>query len=235
MIIIIIIIMIIIIRRVDVSHCPLVKRPTHGRRHCCRLTHWRSGQKEPWRIQGWLIIIGLEIVDEAFIYLGLYLPGSVKAIANCDILIHRFSGKWMTNTLQHFQENIDINGELEIILNTILNQDYTYYFVPAPWLSVKLLRLLQNYQPPEDPGVQKQCCIKWLSVLQDETFFLLICLGARSLVWVPRDNPEQGIIHAALKPLTIDDLIHCFRPRSHLSPRKSSTVMPRMRWVSSVT
>ena len=65
--------------------------------------------------------------------------------------------------------------------------------------------------------------------------FLLICLGARSLVWVPRDNPEQGIIPAALNPLTIDDLIHCFRPRSHLSPRKSSTVMPRMRWVSSLT
>lgn len=33
-------------------------------------------------------------------------------------------------------------------------QDYTYYFVPAPWLSVKLLRLLQNYSPPEDPGVR---------------------------------------------------------------------------------
>jgi len=27
-------------------------------------------------------------------------------------------------------------------------QDYTYYFVPAPWLSVKLLRLLQCYPPP---------------------------------------------------------------------------------------
>lgn len=33
-------------------------------------------------------------------------------------------------------------------------QDYSYYFIPAPWLSVKLLRLLQNYPPPEDPGVQ---------------------------------------------------------------------------------
>lgn len=33
-------------------------------------------------------------------------------------------------------------------------QDYTYYFVPAPWLSIKLLRLLQNYPPPEDPGVK---------------------------------------------------------------------------------
>lgn len=33
-------------------------------------------------------------------------------------------------------------------------QDYTYYFVPAPWLSVKLLRLLQNYPPPDDPAVK---------------------------------------------------------------------------------
>ncbi|KAI6201634.1 AP-2 complex subunit alpha [Aphelenchoides besseyi] len=31
-------------------------------------------------------------------------------------------------------------------------QDYTYYFVPAPWLCVKLLRLLQNYPPPDDPA-----------------------------------------------------------------------------------
>ena len=31
-------------------------------------------------------------------------------------------------------------------------QDYTYYFVPAPWLSVKLLRLLQFYGPPDDPA-----------------------------------------------------------------------------------
>lgn len=33
-------------------------------------------------------------------------------------------------------------------------QDYSYYFIPAPWLSVKLFRLLQNYPPPDDPGVQ---------------------------------------------------------------------------------
>ncbi|XP_072703864.1 LOW QUALITY PROTEIN: AP-2 complex subunit alpha-1 [Ciconia boyciana] len=30
-------------------------------------------------------------------------------------------------------------------------QDYTYYFVPAPWLSVKLLRLLQCYPPRPGP------------------------------------------------------------------------------------
>ena len=35
-------------------------------------------------------------------------------------------------------------------------QDYTYYFVPAPWLSVKLLRLLQNYPPPDDPSLKSR-------------------------------------------------------------------------------
>jgi AP-2 complex subunit alpha len=35
-------------------------------------------------------------------------------------------------------------------------QDYTYYFVPAPWLCVKLLRLLQNYPPPDDPSVRSR-------------------------------------------------------------------------------
>ena len=33
-------------------------------------------------------------------------------------------------------------------------QDYTYYFVAAPWLSVKLLRLLQCYPPP---GMVQYC------------------------------------------------------------------------------
>lgn len=38
-------------------------------------------------------------------------------------------------------------------------QDYTYYFIPAPWLSVKLLHLLQHYPPSviiEDPSVKNR-------------------------------------------------------------------------------
>ncbi|KAM8894143.1 AP-2 complex subunit alpha-2-like isoform 2-T2 [Spinachia spinachia] len=35
-------------------------------------------------------------------------------------------------------------------------QDYTYYFVAAPWLSVKLLRLLQCYTPPEDAALRSR-------------------------------------------------------------------------------
>ncbi|KAI0981705.1 hypothetical protein GJ496_003684 [Pomphorhynchus laevis] len=30
-------------------------------------------------------------------------------------------------------------------------QDYTYYYVPAPWLCVKLMKLLQNYPLPDHP------------------------------------------------------------------------------------
>lgn len=26
-------------------------------------------------------------------------------------------------------------------------QDYTYYFIPAPWLTIKLLKLLQSFIP----------------------------------------------------------------------------------------
>ncbi|XP_022173721.1 AP-2 complex subunit alpha [Myzus persicae] len=49
-------------------------------------------------------------------------------------------------------------------------QDYTYYFVPAPWLSVKLLRLLQNYSTPEDAGVRvrlNECLEAILNKAQD--------------------------------------------------------------------
>lgn len=38
---------------------------------------------------------------------------------------------------------------LQIVTSASIDlQDYTYYFVAAPWLSVKLLRLLQCYTPP---------------------------------------------------------------------------------------
>ena len=42
---------------------------------------------------------------------------------------------------------------LQIVTSSYTDlQDYTYYFVPAPWLSVKLLRLMQMYGPPDDPA-----------------------------------------------------------------------------------
>ncbi|XP_061620975.1 AP-2 complex subunit alpha-2-like isoform X2 [Phyllopteryx taeniolatus] len=49
-------------------------------------------------------------------------------------------------------------------------QDYTYYFVAAPWLSVKLLRLLQCYPPPEDTALRSrltECVETILNKAQD--------------------------------------------------------------------
>eukprot|EP00112_Aurelia_sp_Birch-Aquarium-sp1_P008540 Seg1944.9 transcript_id=Seg1944.9/GoldUCD/mRNA.D3Y31 product="AP-2 complex subunit alpha-2" protein_id=Seg1944.9/GoldUCD/D3Y31 len=47
--------------------------------------------------------------------------------------------------------NLAISRLARIVTSSYTDlQDYTYYFVPAPWLSVKLLRLLQYYPPPED-------------------------------------------------------------------------------------
>ena len=44
-------------------------------------------------------------------------------------------------------------------------QDYTYYFVPAPWLSVKLLRLLQCYPLPTDDVTSKSRLIESLEAV----------------------------------------------------------------------
>lgn len=41
-------------------------------------------------------------------------------------------------------------------------QDYTYYFVAAPWLSVKLLRLLQCYPPPGMVQYMVQSTLVWV-------------------------------------------------------------------------
>lgn len=60
-------------------------------------------------------------------------------------------------------------------------QDYTYYFVPAPWLSVKLLRLLQCYPPPGNsraaglPGAasaSQSFCLSSVEVLYWRWFLL---------------------------------------------------------------
>ena len=44
-------------------------------------------------------------------------------------------------------------------------QDYTYYFVPAPWLCVKLLRLLQNYPPPGIAAFSTSMCNNYYSYM----------------------------------------------------------------------
>ena len=49
---------------------------------------------------------------------------------------------------------------LQIVTSSYTDlQDYTYYFVPAPWLSVKLLRLLQYYPPPGNSSSCHSYCL----------------------------------------------------------------------------
>ena len=53
----------------------------------------------------------------------------------------------------------------EIIIRNF--QDYTYYFVPAPWLSCKLLRLLQLFPPPTEQARLIECLETILNKVQE--------------------------------------------------------------------
>lgn len=54
---------------------------------------------------------------------------------------------------------------LQIVTSSYTDlQDYTYYFVPAPWLCVKLLKLLQLYPPPGE-SLTKRCTMLYLSTV----------------------------------------------------------------------
>uniref|UniRef100_A0AAR2K4F3 AP-2 complex subunit alpha n=1 Tax=Pygocentrus nattereri TaxID=42514 RepID=A0AAR2K4F3_PYGNA len=81
---------------------------------------------------------------------------SVKqSAALCLLRLNRTSpdlipmGEW-TSRVVHL-----LNDQHLIVTSASTDlQDYTYYFVAAPWLSVKLLRLLQCYPPPEDAAIR---------------------------------------------------------------------------------
>ncbi|XP_063689546.1 AP-2 complex subunit alpha-like isoform X5 [Bolinopsis microptera] len=47
-------------------------------------------------------------------------------------------------------------SRLSRIVSSTDLKDYMYYFIAAPWLSVKLLRLLQSYSQPEDGAVYER-------------------------------------------------------------------------------
>ncbi|CAB1341303.1 unnamed protein product [Coregonus sp. 'balchen'] len=69
-----------------------------------------------------------------------------RILASPDLVL---MGEW-TSRVVHL-----LNDQHMIVSSASTDlQDYTYYFVPAPWLSCKLLRLLQCYPPPEDGAVK---------------------------------------------------------------------------------
>ncbi|KAG5518575.1 hypothetical protein PMAC_002971 [Pneumocystis sp. 'macacae'] len=45
-----------------------------------------------------------------------------------------------------------------IVIDGEYTHDYIYYKVPAPWLQIKLLRLLQYYPPPDDKNTEELIC-----------------------------------------------------------------------------
>lgn len=71
--------------------------------------------------------------------------------------------------------------DLQIVTSASTDlQDYTYYFVPAPWLSVKLLRLLQCYPPP---GMVERRPLRRLASALGGGVFHLVSLKALSWCW----------------------------------------------------
>uniref|UniRef100_A0A8C7VNM3 AP-2 complex subunit alpha n=1 Tax=Oncorhynchus mykiss TaxID=8022 RepID=A0A8C7VNM3_ONCMY len=90
---------------------------------------------------------------------------SVKqSAALCLLRLNRTSpdlvpmGEWTTRVVHLLNDQhmaLLVSCLLEIVSSASTDlQDYTYYFVAAPWLSVKLLRLLQCYPPPEDGAIR---------------------------------------------------------------------------------
>ena len=149
-------------RWVDLTDRPPFERSTHGSCNSCSVPYWCPCQKEPWWIQGWkdsqyllaasidLYVGFMSLVQNKL--MAIFLQGCIS------LAVSRLS-RIVTSSYTDFQASwLDLFPVILLTLkhtwNSNVAQDYTYYFVPAPWLSVKLLRLLQNYQPPEDPGVR---------------------------------------------------------------------------------
>ena len=72
---------------------------------------------------------------------------------------------------------------LQIVTSSSDLQDYAYYFVPAPWLSVKLLRLLQNYPPPENPSIRTRLTDCLETILNKAQVHNNLYLRILPLVW----------------------------------------------------
>lgn len=60
-------------------------------------------------------------------------------------------------------------------------QDYTYYFVPAPWLCVKLLKLLQMYAAPGEISFR---IVLYFVTSHVKTFLTVDCFRMDSCLYV---------------------------------------------------
>ncbi|CAL2048373.1 unnamed protein product [Caenorhabditis brenneri] len=73
----------------------------------------------------------------------------ISAVTSVAYLIEALSKKWPEEYKGAVPLAIHRLSRIVTATYTDL-QDYTYHFVPAQWLCVRFLRLLQNYPPPDD-------------------------------------------------------------------------------------
>ncbi|KAG5438122.1 hypothetical protein PCANB_002973 [Pneumocystis canis] len=79
-----------------------------------------------------------------------------------------------------------VQNNIMIVIDGEYTHDYIYYKVPAPWLQIKLLRLLQYYPPPDDKDTEKLIC----KILQ----FIITSI----LHELPRNIQQNNIQNAVL-------------------------------------
>ena len=70
-------------------------------------------------------------------------------IAVCTLLLGIVSRTSTTGYEGCLPKIVKIMGRL--VIDKEVEQQYTYYGIPSPWLQVKALRLLQYFPPTEDP------------------------------------------------------------------------------------
>lgn len=93
----------------------------------------QPGSEESWRLQNSCLTGSSQAQQGLCLSLAFY-----RSFATPSLKIKPYHSSCSLNFL-HVQ--IVTSASIDL-------QDYTYYFVAAPWLSVKLLRLLQCYPPP---------------------------------------------------------------------------------------
>ncbi|QSL66123.1 hypothetical protein MERGE_000498 [Pneumocystis wakefieldiae] len=83
-----------------------------------------------------------------------------------------------------------INRLKRIVIDREYSYDYVYYKIPAPWLQIKLLRLLQYYPPPDDKDTQELIC----KVLQ----FIITLILHESPKSVQQNNIQNAVLFEAI-------------------------------------
>jgi len=78
-----------------------------------------------------------------------------------------------------------VNRLVKLVIEREFSPSYSYYKVPAPWLQVKLLRLLQYYPPPDDVAVRDALYTVLVAVMNE------VKAGTRN---VQQSNAQNAVL-----------------------------------------